>query len=371
MREIWHIYYGTRGSAGLYIHSLQNACHQAGIKSKSFVSCYYTVDTPNTIKCFFPLTDGLQRRNIAINIIRGIELACGYIFIAILASFRRPRISINLTDDTIITYTFYIVCRMLGLKIDVTCHDVVPHDGTLPRRRLKMIFGSDRIIVHNHSAVQSLKRIESNLIHKIIQYPFPCDSDASITSISGKMAAKNKLEKKTNGHKYILLIGIIRESKGIVNLLEAWKRISFASEYRLLIAGKWSGTCLSQKERALHTEKCIVEDRYLTDDEFAAYLDNASFVVLPYLEYTHSAIIFRCADHNAAVIISDILTFKELMSDYKLTFKSGNTDSLTKIISLAMKMGESDIYECKSYLNRLLNNYRRGLIEGVKAAYNL
>ena len=156
MGNIWNIYYGTRGAAGSYIDSLQRSFRKTSYSSISFVSFLYKYKTLNVIKIFFPITDRLQSRNIFIKGIRFIELIFAYIIILIGSLFKRPIINYHLIDDLYITYVFIHLCKILGLSVFVTCHDVMSHIGTINERRLNIFKKADRLIVHSEYAMEIL-----------------------------------------------------------------------------------------------------------------------------------------------------------------------------------------------------------------------
>ena len=372
-REVWHVYYGTRGRAGAYIHAVQEACQQAHIRSRAFVSCRYRYDTWNVTKCFFPITDAFQSRNLFVVAIRAIEFVLGYIFVLILSLFSHPRINLSLNDDTIVTLLFVKSCKLLKLPLDLTCHDVIAHNGTFSSRRQSMVDLADRLIVHNDNARKTLRSIlGEDSTSKIVQYPFPSASDSSILSSRKMKRARDELTTQLNGRStYILFIGVVRQSKGIENLLDAFQLISRKKDLGLVIAGKWSGTPASLKERAVKLKHCILIDRYLTDDEFAAFIEGATVVVLPYLDYTHSAVLPSCADHKATVILSDIPMFREFLPNYSLFFEKGSVSSLANAIETAMDMDDSERMKCKEILYEFWVKQKALLVEGLLSAYGI
>ncbi|MGH8015919.1 MAG: hypothetical protein ACREBV_06990, partial [Candidatus Zixiibacteriota bacterium] len=99
MKQTWHIYYGTKGTAGAYIDALLRASSIAGIDAAAFVSANYRFRYGILSKCFFPLTDFTEKRNIFVLLLRGLELSLAYLYVLILAAIRRPIVVIHLIDD--------------------------------------------------------------------------------------------------------------------------------------------------------------------------------------------------------------------------------------------------------------------------------
>ena len=369
MSTVWHVYYGTRGCAGNYVDALQNAFQTAGIKSTAFVSSHYKFPTKRVIKCFFPITDRLQRRTLEVKLLRAGEFVSAYIIIFLLALIFRPRVSLSLIDDNIVTYLFFRGCKLIRIPLDLVCHDVRPHQGEFPIRRVQMMAMADRLVVHSSHAAEAIGNINSDFRKKVVEYPFPFGSDTAIVSKGAKTKAIFALEKLTERHPYFLFAGIVRTSKGIVELLKAWEQSTAKQTWKLVIAGKWSNVPEGVREVADKAINCIVIDRYLDDEEFAGYIEASSYVVLPYLNYTHSSVLFASADHGAAVIVSDIAVFSELLPNYALTFRMGNVAELTKMLDAACIMSNNQRSEAVLRLRNAVMAHGNELAQSVKRLY--
>ncbi len=370
MNTVWHVYYGTRGCAGNYLHTLQSSFKTVGINSWAFVSCYYKFPTKGVVKCFFPITDGFAGRTLIVKVIRAAEFVSAYVFIFFAAVLFRPRISLSLNDDNVVTYMFFRACKAIGLSVDLVCHDVINHDCNLPTRRLKMMTDTNRLIVHSDNAVKVIKNLDFSFGAKIINYPFPYFSSADdIISALDKAAARAKIIEITGGIPFYLFIGVVRPSKGILELLSAWECSSVKDKYKLVIAGKWNNIPNGFKDIADGLKNCIVIDRYLSDEEFTGYIKEASFVVLPYRDYTHSSILFACADQDATVIVSDIPLFMELVPSHPLIFKNGDATDLANKLEIADGMTKEQIGDTKLILNDAIFKQEKSLALAIEGAY--
>lgn len=377
MKIIWNIYYGTRGAAGAYIDSLQKSFRKTGYCSYAFVSCMYKYRTSNVIKIFFPITDRLQGRNIIIKCVRLFELIVAYVIILFGSLFKRPIINIHLIDDFYITYLYIKLFKYLRLPVYVTCHDVMPQVGTMNNRRLIIFRDADRLIVHSNYAKEKLLELlpEKGTIHKIIKYPFPLSSYDEILSDEKLEKAKLQLRQYITGldnKNYFLFIGVVRRSKGIEMLLEAWSRFELSDECSLIIAGKWAGVDIDDiKANASLLSNCVIIDRYLNDEEFVVLIKNAKFIILPYLDYAHSSILMSCLRLGGNIILSDIDLFKEMLPSYPLTFKKGDIGQLLLILNKAATLSSNDLVKLRYFNQKLLENYDKELDKGIQLSFHV
>lgn len=369
MKPVWHIYYATKGTAGAYIDALLDASAQAHISAHAFVSCDYRYSGNNITRCFFPYTDFTNRRNGPIKLLRGMELALAYVFILLRALISRPAVNLNLVDDLYITYLFFRICRAAGLTVFVTCHDVVPQYSGMSKIRIEILNGADGLIVHSQSAAELLKNhLGEKARRKIVSYPFPFSSYERILSSSNSNT--DNLSATVKSREGILLfLGVVRMSKGIETLLDAWRLCQAKNHHRLLIAGKWVDPPSSLKRLAWDLHNCTVVDKYLDDEEFVSLIGDAKFVVLPYRDYSHSSVILSCANHGGAVITSDIELFREILPGYDLSFPPGDSRALAKIIDYAMDLPQEKVDEHKSILSASVEKMNKDLVRGLEIAF--
>lgn len=375
MRAMWHVYYGTRGTAGAYVDALLSASHKAKIKSYAFVSSHYAFKTRGVIKYFFPITDSTEKRNKSIRIVRGFELAMGYLFIWLAALVARPVINLHMVDRLITTIIFFCACKLVHLRVYVTCHDVYDTRGRnlkVSRRWLYVLLRADKLVVHSSASRRMLLECLGDVAaERIVQYPFPFSSYDSILSVKKMEQASQTLNNLLSNEDvdYFLFIGIVRQSKGIDTLLDAWKISACKQRSRLLIAGKWANVPEAIKDRAKKLENCVVLDRYLTDEEFVHFIMKSKFVILPYLDYAHSSVLISCAKHNGTMIISDIDLFKDFLRNYDLTFPRGNSESLAALLDRTVEISSDEIRVRKELLKNSVKQHDRRLVEEIANAY--
>jgi glycosyltransferase involved in cell wall biosynthesis len=369
--RLWHIYYGTRGTAGAYLDDLQRACLVAGCRSSAFASARYRFGTDRVHRFFFPLTEWTERRNRPIQALRYLELLAGYGLLAILALFTRPIVNLSLIDDTRLTYWFFRGLKGLGLKVCVTCHDVLSHHRGLTARRTRIYRSADRLIVHSTYAHGILSGLVGEAGRgKIRQFPFPSAPVQKILRPDRLRRAKQNLARLIPDKRpYFLFIGIVRESKGIASLLSAWDQGRAKEKSRLVIAGKWAGPAIRFQERARGLAGCLVIDRYLGDEEFISLIEESRFVVLPYLEYSHSAVLFACGWARAAVIISNAGLFSDILPAYELSFPAGQADELARVLERAAGMTGAQVSACRDILASRVRQAEASLAGEVAPAF--
>ncbi|MEQ9483401.1 glycosyltransferase [Coleofasciculus sp. F4-SAH-05] len=371
MTKLWHIYYGTRGTSGAYIDALQLAFKEKELNSWAFVSCNYPFKSWQVIKLFFPMTDFTEKRNFVIKTIRGCELILAYTIIFIAALLFRPKVNLHLIDDFKVTYILYQAFKVIRIPIYVTCHDVIAHDQALNPRRLKILEEAEKLVVHSDFAKQLLlQQIGEKNAEKIIQHPYPYSSYEPILSSTKINYYKELIHDKYKiESSFFLFLGIVRFSKGIEVLLDAWNKSKASTQSQLVIAGKWPANVKPQKSKIREINNCQVIDKYLSSEEFVILIQKAKFVVLPYLDYCHSALLMACARHGGAVIVSDIDLFQEIIPDYPLIFTKGNSQDLAKLLEKTMTLTNEEVDKYRRLLQCSVESLDKELIEGVYKSY--
>jgi glycosyltransferase involved in cell wall biosynthesis len=370
-KKIWHIYYGTRGTAGAYVDRLQKAALSSGFNSIAFASSKYRFKTRKVFKFFFPITDRTEKRNFFIKGLRYFELAAGYFVLSWAALIYRPVVDINLIDDLKLTYYFYRLLKFFKLKICITCHDVLSHHKGLTKQREVMFSGAAKLFVHSSFAYNILSGIVGEKkSEKIFVFPFPSSPYEEIISQAKMMIAGKNLEQLIGNHAdFFLFIGIVRKSKGIETLIDAWKKCEAKNRSKLVVAGKWSGQAAYLKEELKKLPACVLIDRYLNDEEFVCLIENSKFLILPYKDYAHSAVLFAGGWHGGAVILSDIDMFAEILPGYDLTFPPGNSAKLAALIDKTVDLEKKEIDHHRDVLAEAVKNLNNKLEKEIKEAY--
>lgn len=352
--DIYHIYWGTAGSAGLYIDEIYNTLNGKGFTQKIFVNYYYPFLYGN--KVFFRFTEiGYGRFFKFRGIIRYLELIKALLYILFFSIFDRPRIiNFSLTGSfTIIRSFLWLEKRVVGSKIVITCHDVRPlasehqADSTEVRKRKKILDMADHLLVHNHFSKTELKDCFSIDVKKTISHPFPIMDLSKIVSCN----VGCEIEKSD-----FLFIGKIRRGKGVDILLKAWD--GFHRKYpdaKLRIAGDLTSSIVINWEKYKNRDDISLYLHFLSDEEYFNIIKATKYVVMPYNEGTNSGVISTVLSLRANVITSDLEMFKEnCLVDRDLIFKSSDVESLAKTLSIAY-MKKEFIKD----LDSLINDYRK------------
>jgi glycosyltransferase involved in cell wall biosynthesis len=120
---------------------------------------------------------------------------------------------------------------------------------------------------------------------------------------------------------YILFFGFIRKYKGLDLLLEAFARKELRErKIKLLIAGEFYEDDAPYREliSKLNLEKDLVFfDRFINDDEVAAFFSSADLIVQPYRSATQSGVTQIAYHFGKPMLVTDVGGLREIVPDRK------------------------------------------------------
>ena len=194
----------------------------------------------------------------------------------------------------------------------MTCHDVRPHLGDQPSRKVPSFVldwglrRADAVIVHG----ESLRRLAGEVcrvpLERIHVVPHHWQSEparpAAAAAGNGSTAPQS-----------ILFFGRIWPYKGLEYLIRAQPRVSArVPQAEFVIAGEGEDLARYRAMMA-QPERFVVHDGFVPREERARLLDRASVVVLPYLEATQSGVVPLAWAHGRAVVASRVGAIPEVV----------------------------------------------------------
>ena len=119
----------------------------------------------------------------------------------------------------------------------------------------------------------------------------------------------------------LLYLGLIRPYKGVDDLVEAFSALDRdqALKFRLSIIGEtWEGCTAPDEAIARSPHKDLIErvDRYVSDDELAAYVEQADAIVLPYRRSSLSGVLHIAMTVGLPVVVGAVGGLVEEVEDY-------------------------------------------------------
>lgn len=358
---IYHIYWGTSGNSGLYLHEIYQTLEAKGFKQRAFVNYYFPFDYGN--KIFFKRGDiayGTSKGKVR-KIFQLYEVLKGYLIILFCSIKDRPKV-INYSHAGKSYFFVPMYLKLLKVisrsNLMITCHDVTPHnsDKYELKYRKKIFLLADNLLVHNDNSVKELVEMFGADRDKIIKHLFPI-MDLSLLNY------KDETNPFTPSD--FLFIGHVRVDKGIEFLLNSWPSLHrLCPDAKLRICGVKQPNIQIDQETL---EKCNVEFNlhFISNEDYFNYILSARYVILPYIQGTNSGIISTALSLGADVITSDIPMFAEnpLVANNDM-FKTENKEALVE------KLYEK--YHQQTNRSRdKLNAYRESFTKGVLEVYNL
>jgi glycosyltransferase involved in cell wall biosynthesis len=212
---------------------------------------------------------------------------------------------------------FVQVCRLRGIKIVLTVHDLMPHDtGEAHKETYTRLYAlADALICHS-DAVRTRLIAEFNVpeskVSVIPHGPFfydlpPAGSDDALQDFA--------LEP---GKPMVLWQGIIFPYKGIDLLLTAWQHVEAETDACLVIAGTGAPDLLDQIRAQVATlglKRVKLEFRFISTEELVALYRAADIVVYPYRAITTSGALATGLALGKTIVATDLPVFRELLTD--------------------------------------------------------
>lgn len=213
------------------------------------------------------------------------------------------------------------ILRMLSsTKIIFICHNVLPHETSpIDRVLSSMAFlAPHAFVVQSQEDRNNLLRIKKKV--NVISHPLPIFDFFRSGDISKEEARASLGE---GGGPLLLFFGLIRPYKGLRHLIEAMPEIVERTGARLLVVGEFyedSAPYFELADRLGVSESILFVDRYIANEEVAAYFTAADLVMLPYISATQSAIAQVAVAFDRPMIGTRVGGLPEVVSEGRTGF---------------------------------------------------
>lgn len=196
--------------------------------------------------------------------------------------------------------------------------NVIPHEKSFIDRFLTNYFtrSIDGAIVMSRSVGEDLKSFRVNIPVEFNPHPL-------YDNYGSKMPREKALQELNLSPEfsYLLFFGFIRGYKGLDLLLEAFadKRLR-NRRLKLIIAGEFYESDTIYKEIIQKHEignDVILYDRFIKEDEVAAFFCAADFVVQPYRSATQSGVTQIAYHFEKPMLVTDVGGLSEIVPDGK------------------------------------------------------
>lgn len=359
--RILYVYYGTFGLAGAYVHQLARALSLLDCRATLVVSAYYefasNADNVCILKLFFPLTEHvpenpyLSRRLLKVlrKPLRYFEQVIGYLkVLAVVIKDNTDVVNLSLIDDRITTFFFFLVLKMLGVKVVITAHDVVPFGHiVLPVLRRYIFAKADAVVLHHAHSVQDLRNLMQPAPRRLFVQTCPLSDYSSILNQAKYQEYLSRIKHETKRYdRVFLFIGTLRREKGIDILVNQWITHMCGDQTSLLLI---AGNPTLDIDRLLSSsgqcKNIRWELRRLDDEEFVAYMDSGDIIVTPYHEYANSTIYMAAYIHSRrCVLASNNSLFRSFIDDTNgIMFDLVDPESLGQVLQHCRDLDKEDL----------------------------
>jgi D-inositol-3-phosphate glycosyltransferase len=203
--------------------------------------------------------------------------------------------------------------KVITIFDNVIPHEKRPGDKSMTKYYCKAIDGA---IAMSASVLNDLRQFRSDIPVKLNPHPL-FDNFGPLIDRDKAMG----LLGLDPSFSYILFFGFIRKYKGLDLLLEAFARKELRErKIKLLIAGEFYEDDAPYREiiSKLNLEKDLVFfDRFINDDEVAAFFSSADLIVQPYRSATQSGVTQIAYHFGKPMLVTDVGGLREIVPDRK------------------------------------------------------
>ena len=212
-----------------------------------------------------------------------------------------------------------LTLRRRGVKIVWTVHNYLSHECPRPHieKLTRVLTGrmADRVIVHSPQAQELVHRSWFIGRSRIAVVSHPHYTDVYRSGI-GREEAERALGLTPTALRYVFL-GAIRRYKGVLKLIDAFKRLDCA-DAQLLVAGK-----VRNDEQLLEEIGCgiggdhriVLQPGFIADDDIQKYMAVADVVVLPYSEALTSGAAILAMSFGRPCVVPATIAFEAVLDD--------------------------------------------------------
>ncbi len=247
-------------------------------------------------------------------------------------------------------------------------HNFKPHESLIGEEHLGR-FLANRTDLMISLSKNVTKDIQNSAPHKAVSELFHPIYHHYGEKIN-KLDARKKLDLEEDCI-YFLFFGLIRTYKGLDLLLEAMSLVETQKKYKLIIAGEfYENEKKYQKiiEELNLTDKVIINNEYIPNEEVPYYFCAADAVVLPYRQATQSGIIPIAIHFEIPIIVTEVGGLSEMLMENGIGLTS---DSDAKAISENLNRFLNDdkikVYDFENIKNQLSwQNFYDTLLTEIK-----
>ncbi len=196
--------------------------------------------------------------------------------------------------------------------------NVIPHEKSIIDRFLTRYFirSIDGAVVMSRSVGDDLKTFSVDM--PVAFNPHPLYDNY------GEIIPRDEALKRLSlnaGYSYLLFFGFIRGYKGLDLLLEAFADKKFRNrKLKLIIAGEFYESPVPYKtiiEKNNLGDDIILYDRFIKENEVAAFFSAADLVVQPYRSATQSGVTQIAYHFERPMLVTDVGGLSEIVADGK------------------------------------------------------
>jgi glycosyltransferase involved in cell wall biosynthesis len=212
---------------------------------------------------------------------------------------------------------FVQVCRLRGVKIVLTVHDLLPHDtGEAHKATYARLYAMVDALICHSDTVRARLVAEFNVpaakVSVIPHGPFFYDlPPAGLDDVLRDFALDP-------GKLMVLWQGIVFPYKGIDLLLNAWRQVEAQTDAWLVVAGTGAPELLEQiraQVAELGLKRVKLHFRFISTEELVALYRAADVVVYPYRAITTSGALATGLALGKTIVATDLPVFRELLTN--------------------------------------------------------
>lgn len=222
------------------------------------------------------------------------------------------------------------------------------------------IFVSKKIFAISNSTKTDIVRHYPSAKGKVHVTPLAYDDDKFNINISDKDVRRVR-DRYSIVSDYVLYLGMLKPSKNIEGLVEAFSKVSEQKDIKLVIAGKkgWMFESIFNKVKELGLEKKVIFTDFVDEEDKPALIKGAKVFVLPSFWEGFGLDILNAMACGVPVIASNVGSIPEVLGDAGVLIDPKDASSIAKGISEVLFGSEAKY-----------NNYReKGLVQVKKFSW--